>query len=95
MKKKTIQVATIFSVSLLLLNIIFLASQVVSGYVLTIRNVPDIASAYEQAGALSNEVSFGVANSGPWWINPFFTASILISIILTIYIFRIKNRVAS
>ncbi|MFN7252386.1 MAG: hypothetical protein ACK4M9_16635 [Anaerobacillus sp.] len=93
MRNKLIKVLSIFLISFLSLNAIFLLSQWISGYILTVINVPDIVDAYEQAGTLPNEVTFGTGYNVTWWSNPFLISSILTSILLTIYIYRIKSRI--
>ena len=93
MRNKPIIILSIFTISLLSLNAIFLVSQWISGYILTVTNVPDTVDAYEQAGTLPNEVTFGTVYNVTWWSNPFFITSIITSILLTIYIYRIKSRV--
>ncbi|UCZ53733.1 hypothetical protein LGQ02_02800 [Bacillus shivajii] len=93
MRNKPIKIISIFLISLLSLNAIFLLSQWVSGYILTVTNVPDIVDAYEQAGTLPNEVTFSTVYNVTWWSNPFVISSLITSILLTIYIYRIKSRV--
>ncbi|WNF38768.1 hypothetical protein RJD24_10240 [Bacillaceae bacterium IKA-2] len=93
MRNKPIKILSIFIISLLSLNAIFLVSQWISGYILTVTNVPDIVDVYEQASTLPNEVTFGTVYNVTWWSNPFLISSVIASILLTIYIFRIKNRV--
>ena len=93
MRNKPIRILSIFIVSLLSLHAIFFVSQWVSGYIVTVTNVPDIVDAYEQAGTLPNEVTLGTGYHVIWWSNPFFITSIITSILLTLYIYRIKSRV--
>ncbi|WP_096200059.1 hypothetical protein [Bacillus sp. FJAT-45350] len=93
MRNKPIKIISIFLIFSLSLNAIFLLSQWISGYLLTVTNVPDIVDAYEQAGTLPNEVTFGTVYNVTWWSNPFFSSSLITSILLTIYIYRIKSRV--
>ncbi|WP_416150281.1 hypothetical protein ACM26V_04660 [Salipaludibacillus sp. HK11] len=95
MRNKPIKILSIFIISLFSLNAIFLVSQWISGYILSVTNVPDIVDAYEQASAVSNEVTFGTNYNITWWSNPFFIFSVLASILLTIYIYKLKNRVSA
>jgi hypothetical protein len=92
MNNKLAHISIIFLISLFSLNLIFIVSQWISGFLITTVHVQDIVDAYEQVGTLQNEVFLG-GFYAVWWANPFYIASLITSILLTICLYRINKKV--
>jgi hypothetical protein len=92
MNNKLAHISIIFLISLFSLNLIFIVSQWISGLLVTTVHIQDIVDAYEQAGTLQNHVFLG-GFYAVWWANPFYIASLITSILLTIYLYRNLSKV--
>ncbi|MCD8510013.1 MAG: hypothetical protein LRY73_09200 [Bacillus sp. (in: Bacteria)] len=93
LKSKVISFLSIYTIIFLSLNVLFFLSTWLIGYIMTVLYVPDIVDAYEDVTYLQNEVTMGVIYIGPWWANPFTIFSVIASLLLSIYIYKVRRKV--